>query len=324
MKAVFFIALLLALSNVVLADSGKADVSDLLKTMGTAAQQLSYSGVFVFQHDGKMESSRVSHAVENGVEHTKIVTLDGLPREIIRVNEEMRCYFPEIHSVRLEHRNGSRFFPALIAPPYQTYRDNYDIHVMGKDRVAGHDCQVVQFRPRDNFRFAYQFCADNSTGLLLRAITLNALDEPVQVASFTEVVIGGVFDPARFRPGYADTPNWHVENIPSSAANAANSGWVVANPPPGFRKIGEVRRGPHGHMGNMTQLVYSDGLASVSIFIEPSDGPPRAPSAETLPSSLSFYSVRTPEQHVTVVGAVPLAAVMQIGQSITNLRSSHP
>jgi sigma-E factor negative regulatory protein RseB len=271
-----------------------------------------------------MESSRVSHAVENGVEHTKIMTLDGLPREIIRLNEEMRCYFPEIHSVRLEHGNGSRFFPALIAPPYQSYRDNYDIRVTGQDRVAGHDCQVVQFRPRDNFRFAHQFCADNNSGLLLRAITLGAQEEPVQVATFTEVTIGGAFDAARFKPSYADTPNWHVENVPSSEIDSANSGWVVTNAPPGFRKIGEMRREPQGRIGSMTHLVYSDGLASVSVFIESSDGPPRAPRAETLPSSLSFYSMHTPEQHVTVVGAVPLATVVQIGQSVTNLRSSHP
>jgi sigma-E factor negative regulatory protein RseB len=307
------------------ADGGKTpDLDDLWKQLGTAAQQLTYSGVFVFQHDGRMESSRVSHTVENGVEKTRIDTLDGPPREIIRSNDEMRCYFPDSKFVRLEHSNGRHFFPALIAPPYQAYQENYQLSVVGVDRVAGRDCQVILLKPRDNFRFAHQFCSDLGTGLLLRATTLGPLGDPIQMSVFTEITIGSGVEPSQLRPGYADTLNWHVENVPAVGKDVPESGWIVSNLPSGFRKVVEVKRPLPGQNGSMTQLVYSDGLASVSVFIEPSNGRNGPVRIESLPSSLSFYSAHTADRRVTVVGEVPLASVTQMGESVTNIRSSRP
>ncbi|MDE2259225.1 MAG: MucB/RseB C-terminal domain-containing protein [Betaproteobacteria bacterium] len=297
---------------------------DLLNQLAVAAQQLSYSGIFVFQHDGRMEASRVIHAFENGQEHTKIDTLDGPPREIIRANDEMRCYFPDARSVRLEHGQGRRFFPALIAPPFQTYLDNYDIAIVGSDRVAGHDCQVIKVSPRDNLRFAHQFCADLLTNLLLKEVTLGPHGEPVQMSVFTEVTIGAHPDLSQFKPAYSDTASWRLDTNPSVGPEVSGSGWVVSSVPPGFRKIVEVRRAIPGRNGTMTHMLYSDGLASISVFIEPADGPPRPNRIESLRSSLSYFSARTAENQITVVGEVPLASVTQMGQSVINLRSSHP
>ncbi len=317
---------LLLLPALVWAEGPKAPETqdDLLAQLAKAAQQLTYSGIFVFQHDGRMEASRVIHSFDNGQERTKIDTLDGPPREIIRANDEMRCYFPDVHSIRLEHGQGRRYFPALIAPPFQNYRDNYDITIVGVDRVAGHDCQVIALRPRDNLRFAHQFCADMPSNLLLKEVTLGPHGEPIQMSVFTEITIGTHADPAQFKPDYTDTADWHVDNVPIAGSQKEGSGWSVANVPPGFHKIIEVRRPIPGHAGGMTHLVYSDGLASISVFIEPADGPPRPARIESLRSSLSYFSARTAEQQITVVGEVPLASVTQMGQSVINLRSSHP
>ncbi|MHB8353515.1 MAG: MucB/RseB C-terminal domain-containing protein [Burkholderiales bacterium] len=322
-RAVFGLLLLPAL---VWADAPKATETqdDLLAQLAAAAQQLSYTGIFVFQHDGRMEASRVIHGFENGQERTKIDTLDGPPREIIRANDEMRCYFPDVRSIRLEHGQGRRYFPALIAPPFQNYRDNYDITIEGVDRVAGHDCQIIALRPRDNLRFAHQFCADLPTNLLLKEVTLGPHGEPIQMSVFTEITIGVHADFTQFKPDYTDTTDWHVDNVPSVVSQKEGSGWSVANVPPGFRKIVEVRRPIPGHVGGMTHLVYSDGLATISVFIEPADGPPRPARIESLRSSLSYFSARTAGQQITVVGEVPLASVTQMGQSVINLRSSHP
>jgi len=317
---------LLLLPVLVWAEGPKATgmQDDLLAQLTAAAQQLSYTGIFVFQHDGRMEASRVIHGFDNGQERTRIDTLDGPPREIIRANDEMRCYFPDVRSIRLEHGQGRRYFPALIAPPFQNYRDNYDIAIVGVDRVAGHDCQVIVLRPRDNLRFAHQFCADLPSNLLLKEVTLGPHGEPIQMSAFTEITIGTHVDPAQFKPAYTDTSDWHVDNVPSVDPQKDGSGWSVSRVPPGFHKIIEVRRPIPGHAGSMTHLVYSDGLASISVFIEPADGPPRPPRIEFLRSSLSYFSARTAEQQITVVGEVPLAAVTQMGQSVINLRSSHP
>ncbi|MDE1982575.1 MAG: MucB/RseB C-terminal domain-containing protein [Betaproteobacteria bacterium] len=302
-----------------------ADPQALLGQLATAAQQLSYSGIFVFQHEGGMEASRVVHTFERGQEKTRIDTLDGPPREIIRLNDEMRCYFPDVHAIRLQRAESRHFFPALIAPPFETYSDNYDISVVGQDRVAGHDCHVIALRPRDPLRYAHEFCADTATSLLLRAVTLGPHGEPIQMSVFTAVTIGGHPDPAQFRPAFPGTDNWRQDSVPSLGPEADHSGWVVSNAPPGFHKIVEVRRPMPGHNAAMTHLVYSDGLSTVSVFIEPAEGEaPRPDRVEMLPNALSYYSARRDDRQITAVGEVPLASIKQIGQSVINLRSSHP
>ncbi|MDE2342204.1 MAG: MucB/RseB C-terminal domain-containing protein [Betaproteobacteria bacterium] len=302
-----------------------ADPQALLGQLATAAQQLSYTGIFVFQHGGGMEASRVVHTFDHGQEKTRIDTLDGPPREIIRLNDEMRCYFPDIHSIRLQRAESRHFFPALIAPPLEDYSDNYDISVVGQDRVAGHDCHVIALRPRDPLRYGHEFCADAATSLLLRAVTLGPHNEPIQMSVFTAVTIGGRPDPAQFKPAFPGTDNWRQDTVPPLGPEADHTGWVVAKAPPGFHKIVEVRRPIPGRHGAMTHLVYSDGLSTVSVFIEPAEGaPPRPDRVETLPNALSYYSARRDDHQITAVGEVPLASITQIGQSVINLRSSHP
>lgn len=294
-----------------------ADPMALLGQLANAAQQLPYSGIFVYQHEGGMEASRVVHSFERGQEKTRIDTLDGPPREIIRLNNEMRCYFPDIHAIRLQRTESSRFFPALIVPPFEAYYDNYEISMTGQDRVAGRDCQVITLRPRDALRYSHEFCADTMTNLLLRAVTLGPHGEPVQMSVFTAVNIGQHPDPAQFKPAFPGTDNWRQDSVPPLGPEADHRGWVVSNAPPGFHKIVEVRRPMPGHNGAMTHLVYSDGLASVSVFIEPADGaPPRPDRVETLPNALSYYSARRNDRQITVVGEVPLASITQIGQSV--------
>ena len=308
------------------AESPKAvpDPVTLLQQLSTAAQQVSYSGIFVFQHDGSMEASRVVHSYDHGQELSRIDTLNGPPREILRSNDEMRCYFPDVRSIRLQRAEGRHFFPALIVPPLQAYADNYELFVTGQDRVAGHDCQIIALRPRDALRFAHEVCADLPSRLLLREVTLGPHGEPIQMSVFTEVTIGTHPDPAQFKPAYSGTDSWRQDTVPALGADPDHSGWVASNAPPGFHKVVEVRRTLPGGSGAVTHLVYSDGLASVSVFIEPASGTTRADRAESLPNALSYYSARRDEHQITVVGEVPLSAVTQIGQSVINLRSPHP
>ncbi len=317
---------LLLIPALALADPlNPADPLEVLNQLANAAQQLPYSGIFVFQHDGGMEASRVVHSFDHGQEKTRIDTLDGPPREIIRLNDEMRCYFPDAHAIRLQRAESRRFFPGLIVPPLEAYRENYEISLTGQDRVAGRDCQVIALHPRDALRYGHEFCADSATNLLLRAVTLGPHGEPVQMSVFTAVTIGMRPDPAQFKPAFPGTDNWRQDTVPPLGPEADQTGWVVSNAPPGFHKIVEVRRPLPGRSGAMTHLVYSDGLSSVSVFIEPAEGAlPRPDRVQALPNALSYYSARRDDHQITVVGEVPLASITQIGQSVINLRSSHP
>ncbi len=292
---------------------------DLLTQMSEAAHQLTYTGVYVFQHEGDMKSSRVFHTNDNGSERTRIDALDGPSRQILRVDDDLRCYFPDAHVIRTEHTRHPRLFPALIEPPVADYRDHYDIALAGHERVAGRTCQVITLRPKDGLRFGHELCADEQTHLLLRASTLGPHGDAVKLSAFTEIQMGRHLDAEAFKPLFPGTASWRTQRVPL-LEDPDQSGWQVNSLPPGFHKIREIQR----HAGRMVQLLYSDGLSTVSVFVEPVEGNGRPEQGAFLPGALSYYSVRSADHQVTVVGEVPMTAATQIGQSVINLRSIHP
>ncbi len=319
MRAPLLGGVLLGLLSVGMASAQADPVLDLLTQISAAAHQLSYTGVYVFQHEGDMKSSRVFHTDDNGSERTRIDALDGPSRQIIRVDDDLRCYFPDAHVVRTEHTRHPRLFPALIEPPVADYRDHYDIALAGHERVAGRSCQVITLRPKDGLRFGHELCADDQTHLLLRATTLGPHGDAVKVSAFTAIEIGHHLDADEFKPLFPGAASWRTQRVPL-LDEPDQSGWQVNSLPPGFHKVREIQR----HAGHMTQLLYTDGLSTVSVFVEPIEGNGRPEQGAFLPGALSYYSVRSAAYQVTVVGEVPMTAATQIGQSVINLRSTHP
>lgn len=300
--------------------SARADPTlDLLAQISAAAHQLTYTGVYVFEHEGDMKSSRVFHTNDGGLERTRIDALDGPSRQIIRVDDELRCYFPDAHVIRTEHTPHARLFPALIEPPVADYQDHYVIAMAGHERVAGRSCQVITLQPKDGLRFGHELCADEQTHLLLRATTLGPHGDAVKLSAFTEIQLGHHVDVEAFKPLFPGISSWRTQRVPPPD-DSEKSVWQVNNLPPGFHKIREIQR----HAGRMTQLLYSDGLSTVSVFVEPIEGNGRPEQGAFLPGALSYYSIRSADHQVTVVGEVPMTAATQIGQSVINLRSIRP
>lgn len=293
-----------------------------LKKIAGASRQLNYSGTIVYQHRNQIETSRVVHFVNAaGGEFEKLEALDGPPREVIRSNDQVICYLPNAKLVLIEERNRStRNFPALLPESLDGISESYQIRKEGVDRVAGYDCQWITLAPRDNLRYGRRFCAELASALPLRAQTLNEKGEPVESFAFTQLTIGGVFSRDRVKSKYSEksrTQNWRVDRsaFGMAAATPADTGWSLTNALPGFRKVMETRRLMGGRSGAVSQIVFSDGLAAISIFIEP------MPAAQTTQSlshqgAVNIYTRPYGSHAVTVLGEVPAATVMQIANSL--------
>jgi sigma-E factor negative regulatory protein RseB len=286
--------------------------------MASASRQLNYGGTFVYRHGNQAETSRVSHYVNSaGGEFEKLETLDGPAREVIRTNDQIVCYLPANRTVIIEKR-GKRRFPAAMLPERLTgVTENYRVRANGKDRVAGFDCQVIVLEPRDRLRYGHTFCAETATGLPLRARTYNEKKEPLESFVFTEVKIGGSFNRDAVKSRYAPlSKDWRVDHsgFPTTET-PADTGWVLTQQPAGFRKLTELRRSIAGRAGMVSHIVYSDGLAAVSVFIEPL---PKARIAQHLShqGAVNIYTRPVSDFMVTVLGEAPAATVMQIANSL--------
>ena len=150
-------------------DRKSAEASKWLTRIAASARELTYSGTFVHQFGRRMETMRISHLFDDKGELEKLETLDGPPREIVRENETVHCYFPESRVVKLEQGRARRYFPALIGESAEKLNANYEVRLEAIERVAGYDCQVLWLQPKDQLRFAHRLCAEIKSGLLLKA-----------------------------------------------------------------------------------------------------------------------------------------------------------
>ncbi len=310
------ICLTLCYASICSAADPALDAMAWLTRMAAAARQLNYDGTFVYRHGDQSETSRIRHLADEIGEIEKIESMEGPVREIIRNNDEVWCYIPELKAIKIDRAQAKRFFPALISDPAQHFTEGYVIQVKSKDRVAGRDCQQIHLEPKDKFRYGYRLCADIETGLLLRANTVRGRDV-VEHFSFSDVHIGRLMVRDSLKSNFSNE-NWVRHNPPVPDL----SGWTVKNLPPGFKKQVELRRTLANRPGPVTQLLYSDGLASVSVFIEPRKGEPKATSRPSQQGAVSFYSRQIIDHNVIVVGEVPAIAVMEIANGV--VKESRP
>ncbi len=289
----------------------------ILGKMSAASRTVNYSGTFVFQHDGKVETSSIAHFVNPaGGVLERLETMDGPAREVMRTNEQVTCYMPGTRTVLIDPR-GSRQFsvkPEQIPDLAQYYRV-----VKGSlDRVAGSDCQWVALLPQDNLRYARRFCAEVQTGLTLRSMTMNEKNETVESFAFTTLQIGGPFRRDMVKSRYAaisTKQNWRVDRSALTENDTGDSGWAVGDQPAGFRKVLELRRSMPGKKGAVSHLVFSDGLAAISVFIEPGA---KADKKQVLrhQGAVYIYSRPVAGHTVTVLGETPAETVMRFAKSV--------
>lgn len=303
------------------AGADKRDAQVWLKKIQSAAKVLDYSGTFVYQQASQVRTSRITHVKRGKDELEKLEVLDGNPREYIRNNDEIICYLPDTKTVLVEKRVNQDVFPALLNANPITLTDHYHVRKAGTGRVAGYSSQAIVLEPRDNLRYGYKLWAEKNSGLLLKAQTLNEKGEIVEQISFTQIEIGKIHSD-RAKSSFINTRNWHVENAVMQQVSL--SGWSVTAMPPGFKKIREVKRlvtdtpvqaslSPVGSR-EVSQIVYSDGLAAISIFIEPSAG--KRSEGYMQQGAMNIAGKRQGEFWLTIVGEVPLVAIKQVANSV--------
>jgi len=312
-QRLFGAALVLAMGA---AQAQSPETLSWLRKIHEATQRLSYTGTFVYQNGMRSETSRITRYVDAAGDIEKLEVMDGVPREIVRTRDTVRCYLPESRVVKVDRRT-ERGFPALVPERIMALARHYDLALGETRRIAGYDCQAVELSPKDNLRYGYRLYADIGSGMLLRAVTLDPEGNEVENFTFTQLSLGNVTrDMVKPRRAGRD---WRVEN--TGAELARLDGWGLAAELPGFRKVTELKR-RLGESRPVGQMVYSDGLAAVSVFIEPLEAR-RDPIRTGLSrmGAIHIYTREVANHMVTVVGEAPASSVQRIADSVQFHRS---
>ncbi len=347
LAAAFVLAPATALAN------PNLDAMQWIQRISQAAQKLNYSGTFVYlQQGGLPQTSRITHMIEGGVERERLEMLEGAPVVVVRTNDEVKSYFPDSKTVLIEKRRAKATFPALAAMPAGAlgstqgaapagapaslpgagpgvvpsaaqsaqlpvdFSSNYNVRKWDTQRIAGLDCQVLLLEPKDGLRYTHKLWADMHSGLLLKAQSFNEKGEMVEQIGFTQIEIGGIIEKYQAKFVKRDGgPGWRTATAQVWDASLVESGWKIDPALPGFRKISEMKRSRDDGV-EIGQVVFSDGLTSVSVFVEPARAGVKTREGVSTHGAVNVYRRTLGDHLVTVLGEAPVACVTRIAKSI--------
>lgn len=293
-----------------------------IQRLQQAASQRNYAGTQVFSSGGTVSSARVVHFGDGAQQLESVEMLDGQMRRVFRHNDLVYTLWPKRHLAVVEQRPVVTPFPSL---PHQgsDLFDSYELLLLGTDRQAGHDVEVVMLRPRDQWRFGQRLWAELSTGLLLRTEVVNRRGDVLESAAFSEVAINvrpqpeAVLMPIRKLDGYK------VVRLQPSTTQLENEGWSLRPPVPGFRQVSCVKRplqGPRQEDGaspsQVLHAIYSDGLTHVSLFVEPFDAERHERPIQMTVGATHTLMTRRGDWWLTVVGDVPAETLKRFASAL--------
>ena len=281
-----------------------------------ASSVTSYQGTLMVSASGVVSSSRVLHVCDGRQRYERVESLDGKARVQLRHNDQLLTLWPTSKQARSESRDPVAEFPSLSVLAGPLALENYEPASLVRDRIAGHEADVLMLKPRDKLRYAQRLWADRETGLLLRNDVIGPGGEVLESSAFTEVQIGGrlsaepVLGPMKRIDGYK------LVRATSQRAQIEAEGWLLGRQVPGFQLVSCSKRpladgDPAVAPVQVLQSVFSDGLAHVSVFIEPFDPVRHQQALGTSLGANHTVSSRQGDWWFTVVGEVPMATAQQ-------------
>ncbi|MFO2466475.1 MucB/RseB C-terminal domain-containing protein [Pseudomonas sp. 15FMM2] len=310
MRAIPLLALLLSGWFAVPAHADEAQ--DWLKRLGRAEQQQSFQGTFIYERNGSFSTHDIWHRVQDGHVSERLLKVDGSAQEIVRVDGHTQCVSG---SLVADLGNSPGAPPPVLDPSILS--SFYDLAVIGESRVAGRKAVIVALTPRDQNRYGVELHLDRETSLPLKSLLLNDKRQLLERFQFTRLNTAKVPDDVDLQPSTDCKPLDRASRDVSDVA--ATQAWHVEWVPPGFELTRSSAR-KHSKTGLVVDsLMYGDGLARFSVFLEPVGDVAGAEARVQLgPTVAVSRRVVTPQGQImaTVVGEIPLGTAERIALSV--------
>lgn len=277
---------------------------ELLTRQSIAMTETNFTGVLTYEHGAHLATMEITHHLVNGFEHERLVHLNGDVREVQRAVDNTHC--PHVGPRLLRGMFGGSL---LSSPDIEKY---YHVAVVGTERVAGRNATLVQVMPKDQYRYGYVVSIDQSSYLALKTLLIGPGARVLERFQFAQLNI---------EPGEPQTRL--TSNESSNAGDLAgcendtkseSSEWEVNWLPPGFTMAGQR------HINaDRLMLMFTDGLAAFSVFIDKLDAPSTIEGKAQRGATVAYMG-RAEGTHgdyrVTVVGELPLQSLERVALSL--------
>ena len=284
------------------------NVNDWLLRMHDASRLRSYIGTFVVSSNaGAMSSARIWHACDGDQQIERVESLTGAPRSTFRRNDDVVIFLPESRVVRTQKRESLGPFPNLLQSLENTIPEFYAARRAGVDRVAGFDTDIVELVPKDKLRFGYRIWTEKRSGLVVKLQTLDTEGKVLEQAAFSELQLDAPVKIGKLLQMMASPDGWRVERSDAVKTSATAEGWTLKSAVAGFKPVNCYKRpstGPSPPEGTM-QWIFSDGMASVSLFVEAYDRQRHMQEGLLGAGATQTLTRRIQDWWLTAVGEVP-------------------
>jgi len=307
-------AALILLSSSSSASTGEA--MDWIQKMSIAMREISYQGRFVYLQNNQLESMSILHVKDDNGMRERLVSLNGEAREILRDNNNFTCIWPSSRQIVVDQSFNSTSSPIWIPEDVKRLSSFYEFSVIGHDRVAGQSAIIVSIMPADEYRYGMKVWINKENGLLLQSLLLDEQGQVLEQIMFSELSLMNEEEQKLFSvmpeidSSYTLIRSHHDDQ---SAAVQSDNKWRFEAMPGGFWVESSFRKKLSGDDAYIQHLVLTDGMASVSVFIEPASE--ESLSGESSMGAVNAFGTLLNEYSVIAIGEVPAITVMQLARS---------
>lgn len=295
-------------------------INDWLMRMHESSKNRTYIGTYVVSSGGAISSAKIWHVCEGNQQIERVETLTGAPRSIFRHNDRVVTFMPEHKLVRHEKRESLGMFPELLQSTDSRIADFYKLRIEGVERVAGLEADVVVLVPKDSLRFGYRVWTEQKKGLVVKLQTLDTDGKVLEQAAFSELQLDAPVKMDKLLHMMGRVEGFRVEQPLLVKTTAGAEGWLLKAPVAGFKPMSCYKR-PAASVASANsdeplQWIFSDGLASVSLFVEPF-----VSQRHVKASSISLGATQTMTRQIgshwlTAMGEVPMSTLRLFANSL--------
>lgn len=302
-----------------------------LERMNQALTTRNYDVVFTHWQGGRVETLRIIHRVQDGEVTERLVSLDGSGREFIRTGTELACYLPDRREVVVERRPDQSLLLGSLPKFDASTADSYEIVAVKRTRQMGREAQLIAVKPKDEFRYGYRLWIDEATAMPLKTQLCDGRGRVIEQVVFGSLSLPETIPDSAFKPDMSTEGfKWLRNEVSGGESVTSPVTWDADKLPPGFRMSVRSSQVIPGSNEPVAHLVFTDGVASVSVFVESQrrgggggTGPVPSSGSARFGSS-SVFSTFSDGHKVTVVGEVPPATVREIANSVRAQPASAP
>ncbi|WGZ96329.1 MAG: MucB/RseB C-terminal domain-containing protein [Candidatus Thiothrix putei] len=267
---------------------------DLLAKMHTAVHTLSYAGTLVYSQGNELSNYQISHTLENGTEKESVVRL--------------------AQGKGAAGENVESFSLAKFQQVQPLMEEVYALDLGGQEFVANRSCQIVVARPRDKMRYLQRYCIEPESGMLLKYSLVDRSHRAVEQLMFTTLDIAAPAQETLPAPAQASA----ASSAPIVATPATD--WVFASLPAGFQQVQDLKQDGVNGQAPIRQIILSDGMTSVSVFIAPPGTPSILDSIGLSAGAMNIYATEVAQHQITLVGEVPAVTLQHISEGLQYVR----